>query len=201
LAAITLWCLGYPTQAVQRGQEALALAQALDHFQSLAYARHNDATLYHRRRETLALQVQANTLLTLATAQGFPLWVGHGTFWQGWTLTMQGQGKAGLAQMHQGLAAVLATGQMLSKPYHFVLLAEAAGHNGQVVEGLRLLAEALTAFEASGRGDLLAEAYRLQGEFLLRLGTPDTTRAEVCFQQALAVAHRQRRSPGSYGRQ
>jgi predicted ATPase len=104
---------------------------------------------------------------------------------------MQGQGKAGLAQMHQGLAAVLATGQMLSKPYHFVLLAEAAGHNGQVVEGLRLLAAALTAFEASGRGDLLAEAYRLQGEFLLRQDTPDTIQAEVCFQQALAVAHHQ----------
>jgi hypothetical protein len=31
-----------------------------------------------------------------------------------------------------------------------------------------VLAEALTAFEASGRADMLAEAYRLQGALLLR---------------------------------
>ena len=54
-----------------------------------------------------------------------------------------------------------------------------------------MLAEALTAFEASGRGDLLAEAYRLQGEFLLRQAVPDAAHAESCFQQALAIARYQ----------
>ena len=72
-----------------------------------------------------------------------------------------------------------------------VLLAEAAGHAGQVMEGLHLLAEALTAFETSGAGHLLAEAYRLQGEFLLRQATPDAAQAETCFHQALAIARRQ----------
>ena len=93
--------------------------------------------------------------------------------------------------MHQGLAAVVATGQTLSRPLCLVLLAEAAGHVGQVEEGLRLLAEALTALEASGQGDLLAEAYRLQGELLLRQAAPDAAQAEACFQQALAIARRQ----------
>src|SRR6266851_3194272 len=46
-AANALWCLGYPAQAVQRGQEMLALAQALDH--SLAFARHFAAFLHYRR--------------------------------------------------------------------------------------------------------------------------------------------------------
>jgi predicted ATPase len=35
------------------------------------------------------------------------------------------------------------------------------------------------------------EAYRLQGEFLLRQATPDAPQAEACFQQALAVARHQ----------
>jgi hypothetical protein len=56
---------------------------------------------------------------------------------------------------------------------------------------LRLLAEALTTLEASARGDLLAEAYRLQGELLLRQAVPDAVRAEACLQQALAIARRQ----------
>ncbi len=180
-----------PAQAVRRSQEALALAQALAHPYSLAVAQHFAACLHYRRREVPAVQAQADALLTLATAQGFPLCVGYGTCWRGWALAMQGQGEAGLAQLRQGLAAVLATGQELSRPLCLVLLAEAAGHAGQVEEGLRLLAEALTAFEASGRGDLLAEAYRLQGDLLLRQAVPDAAQAEACFQQALAIARRQ----------
>jgi predicted ATPase len=154
-------------------------------------ARHFAAYLHHRRREAPAVQVQADALLPLATAQGFPLWVGYGTFWRGWALAVQGQGAVGLAQMHHGMAAILATGQTLTRPLCLVLLAEAAGHAGQVEEGLRLLAEALASLETSGRGDLLAEVYRLQGELLLRHATPDAAQAEACFHQALAVARRQ----------
>jgi class 3 adenylate cyclase/predicted ATPase len=190
-AALTLWCLGYPAQAVQRSQEALALAQTLTHPYSLASARHWAAYVHQRRREAPAVQAQAEALLTLATAQGFPLMVGDGTCWRGWALAMQGQGEAGLTQLHQGMAAILATGRTVSRPFCLVLLAEVAGHAGQATEGLRLLAEARAAFEASGRGDLLAEVYRLQGMFLLRQTIPDAARAETCFHQALAVARRQ----------
>ena len=190
-AAPTLWCLGYPAQAMQRSQEALALALELAHPYSLAVTQFWAAYLHHRRREASAAQAQAEALLTLATAQGFSLYVGYGTWLRGWALAMQDQGEAGLAQMHQGLATILATGQMLARPRCLVLLAEAAGHTGQVAEGLRLLAEALTALEASGQGDLLAEAYRLQGELLLRQALPDASQAEAGFQQALAVARRQ----------
>jgi predicted ATPase len=104
---------------------------------------------------------------------------------------MQGEGEAGLAQMRHGQAVLLATGMTLSQPFCLVLLAEAAGYTGQMAEGLRLLAEALAAFEASKQGDMLTEAYRLQGEWLLRQDSPDMTRAEACFRQALAVARRQ----------
>jgi class 3 adenylate cyclase/predicted ATPase len=191
VGALTLWCLGSPAQALWRSQEALAIAQALAHPYSLATAQNWASHLHHRRREALAVQAQADTLLTLATTQGFPLYAGFGTCWHGWALAMQGQGAAGLVQLHQGMAAVLATGNTLSRPWCLVLLTEAAEHAGQVAEGLRLLAEALTAFEASGRADMLAEAYRLQGTLLLRQAAPDAAQAEACFQQALAIARHQ----------
>jgi predicted ATPase len=70
-------------------------------------------------------------------------------------------------------------------------LADANGHVGRVEEGWHLLAEALTAFEANGQGDLLAEAYRLQDALLLRQAAPDAAQMEACFQQALAIARRQ----------
>ena len=190
-AALTLWCLGYPVQAVQRSQEALALALALEHPFSLAAARHYAAFLHHHRHEALVVQTLAGTLLALATAQGFPLYVGYGTCWQGWAGAMQGEAVAGLAQLRQGLVAVLTTGQALARPFCLVLHAEVAGHGGQVEEGLRLLAEALTAFEDSGRGDLLAEAHRLQGELLLAQDSSGEEDAVACFQQALDIARRQ----------
>jgi predicted ATPase len=182
--------LGFPAQALRRSQEALALAQALVHPYSLAVAQHWAAWLYHRR-EAPAVQAQAEALLTLATAQAFPLFVGLGTCWRGWALAVQGQGAAGLAQLRQGMAAVLATGQMVSRPSCLVLLAEAAGYANQVEEGMCLLGEALTAFEATGRGDLLTEAYRLQGELVLCQATPDEAQAEACFLQALTIARGQ----------
>jgi DNA-binding winged helix-turn-helix (wHTH) protein/predicted ATPase len=198
LSALALWCLGFPVQALQRGQEALHLSQVLAHPQSLTLAHHWAAYLQYRRREVVAVQAHADALLTLATAQGLPLLVGLGACWRGWALAMQGEGEAGLAQLRQGMEATLATGQMLSQPLCLVLLAESLERVGQVVEGLRLLAEALTVLETSGRGDLLAETYRLQGALLL---AQDGTRhqaedqceaaAEACFQHALAIARRQ----------
>jgi DNA-binding winged helix-turn-helix (wHTH) protein/predicted ATPase len=189
--AWTLWCLGYPAQALRRSQEALALAQTLDHPYSLALAQHYAACLHHHRRETLAVQAQAEALIPLGMAQGFPLWEGFGTFWRGWVLARQGQDVTGLAEMRQGLALVEASGQTVSRPLCLVLLAEAAACAGQVEEGLRLLAEAFTALETSGRGDMLAEAYRLQGELQRQQPAPDIAQAEVCFHRALAVARRQ----------
>jgi len=191
MTAHTLWCLGYPAQAVRRSQEALAQAQALVHAHSLAVAQHWTAWLHQRLRDIPVVQGQADALLSLAMTQGFPLWVGSGIFWQGWTLAVPGQGEAGLAQMRQGIAAVWATRAALWRPFGLVLLAEATGHVGEVKEGLRLLAEALEALETNAQGDMRAEAHRLQGELLLRQPTPDVSQAEACFQQVLDVARRQ----------
>ena len=191
VGANALWCLGFPTQAVQRCQEALALAQALAHPYSLVVAQHFAAFLHCHRREVPAVRAQAEALLALATAQGFPLYAGYGHGWRGWARAMQGAGAAGLAEMQQGLTLVVAAGQELARPLWLVRLGEAAGHVGQVAEGRRLLAEALAAFAASGRGDLLAEAHRLQGEVWLRQRPPETAQADACFQQALAIARQQ----------
>jgi tetratricopeptide (TPR) repeat protein len=67
-AGWTLWCLGYPAQAVQRSQEALTLAQALDHPLSLAQTQHIAAALHQRRGEATAVQAHGEALVTLATA-------------------------------------------------------------------------------------------------------------------------------------
>jgi predicted ATPase len=94
--------------------------------------------------------------------------------------------------MHQGLAAMVATGSLVAQLLYLVWLAEATGQAGDVEAGLRLLTEALEACTTTGRGDGLAEAYRLQGELLLqRGGRAQAAEADACFQQALTIARRQ----------
>ena len=190
-AAQTLWLLGYPEQALARLHEALALAHELSHPYSLGFVRVVAAWVSQFRRDVPAVHEHAEAAVALSNEQGFPQWAAYGMILRGWALAMQGQGEAGLVQLRQGLAAVVAMGSEIWRSLCLVLLAEAAGHIGQVEEGLGLLAEALTVLEATEQGDMLAEAYRLQGGLLLRQATPDTAQAEACFQQALAIARRQ----------
>ena len=58
-AAWVLWALGYADQALQRGQEALGLAQALAHPVSEATARYLLSIFYLLRGEGPAAQQQA----------------------------------------------------------------------------------------------------------------------------------------------
>src|SRR5262249_10727955 len=102
-----------------------------------------------------------------------------------------GQHEAGIAQMHQGLAARLATGSGATQSGRRGLLAEAYGGIGQAEAGLHLLAEALAWVDTTGERYREAEVYRVKGEVLLQHAGPDAPQAEACFQQALAVARRQ----------
>jgi predicted ATPase len=62
---------------------------------------------------------------------------------------------------------------------------------GQTTAGLEALAEALATLAKSGVRWWEAELHRLRGELLLQHAVAPPGEAEACFQQALAVAHRQ----------
>jgi predicted ATPase/DNA-binding winged helix-turn-helix (wHTH) protein len=188
--AFTLWMLGYPDQALTRLQDMLIQAQELSYAFSWARALLRAAVLHRYRREVRAAQGRAEVFMTIVTEQGFEHYVGGAMLEQGWALAAQGQDEQGMAQMHQGLAALQATGTELLVAEYLVLLAEAYGRIGQAEEGRRRLAEALARVDAAGEHYYAAEGSRLQGE-LRRQSTPDEPEAECCFHQALAVAHRQ----------
>jgi predicted ATPase/class 3 adenylate cyclase len=190
-AAITLWLLGYPDQARARVQEALALAHALSHPYSLAFAQCVVAIVSQFHRDVLAVQEQAGAGRALAVVQGFPLWVALGTSLGGWALAIQGQGEEAVAQIHQGVAAWRATGAALDVPYLYTLLAEVATHLGHTEDGLQALAEAHALVEQHEERWWEAEVCRLRGVVLLRQPGTSQAEAETWLQRALDVARRQ----------
>ncbi len=198
-AAVTLWYLGYPDQALQRSHEALTLAQELAHPHSLAFALIFAAWVHHFRREWPLTQERAEATIALAAEQGFGVYTAMGRIFRGCALAEQeaepgaGQGhvEEGMAQMQQGLAAWRTTGAAVFQPYGLALLAKASAQVGQPEAGLALLTEALAMANDKGECRWDAELYRLKGEILLVRSAEHHTEAEACFCQALDIARRQ----------
>ena len=190
-AAGALWLLGYPTQALARLHEALALAHELAHPFSLVVARSMAASFSQRCRDVPAVHEQAAVAVALATEQSFPVYVALGTIMRGWALAMQDQGAEGIAQVRQGIATWRATGAMVWSPYFYALLAEVCAHLGHLEDGLQALSEAQTLVEQQEERWWEAEVYRLRGFLLLRQPEAPLAEAAGWLQRALAVARRQ----------
>jgi predicted ATPase len=190
-AAMTLWLLGYPAQALACVDEALALAHELSHPFSLAFARCLAAIVSQSRRDVSAVHEQAEAAVALATEQGFPQWAAWGTSFCGWALARQAQGEEGMAQVRQGIAAWRATGAAGSVPYFCTLLADVCAHLGHTDEGLQALTEAHTLVEQHEERSWEAEIHRLQGVLLLRQPGTSQEEAETWLQRALDAARRQ----------
>jgi predicted ATPase len=188
-----LWCMGYPDQALRRNREALALARELAHSVSIVLALKWLASLCQLRREAQAVQTWAEAAIDLASEQRLSLWLGWAGALRGWALAQQGQGKAGVAHICQGIDTYRATGAALDRPYMLALLAQAYTTVGRTEEGLRTLDEALAAAHGTGERYYEAELYRLKGELLLARDHGEAaTEAEGCYRQAIEVARRQR---------
>jgi predicted ATPase len=186
LAAV-LWSLGYPDQALQRSQAALTLAREKSRPLKLVEALIYAAQIHRLRREAHLTYEYAEAALELARERGFQQRMAEATIERGWALVEQGQGEAGIAQLRQGLAAYRATGARGGS----ALLAEVLRHVGQSEEGLQVIAEVPAIRDSSGEGGVTAELYRLKGVLLLTHSAAHQAEAEVCFQQALAIARRQ----------
>jgi class 3 adenylate cyclase/predicted ATPase len=189
--AEVLWLLGYPDQTLSRLHEAQSLAHELGHPLTLAVVLNHTCALHWCRREVQEVKERGETLITLASDQGFPTWVMRGKMFQGWALAMQGQAEDGIAQMRQCLASLHdERGEQLMLP-QTILLAEAYRAGGRVQEGLSVVDKALAAVDNTGVHYREAALYWLKGELLLKQVRPDISQAETCFRQALNVARHQ----------
>jgi class 3 adenylate cyclase/predicted ATPase len=215
-AAETLWCRGYPDQALARIHHGLSLAQALSHPFSLGDALAAVARVHLFRREGQDAQAHAEALLTLAHEHGFAFFSAWGTSLRGWALVERAarsgareQREAGLGQLREGLAARRALEGELYVPRLLGALAQGYAQGGQAQAGLRVVAEALALVEKNEERLHEADLYRLKGELTLqkqsRVQSPESevtdspassvqsleSEAEECFLKAIEIARRQ----------
>jgi tetratricopeptide (TPR) repeat protein len=188
-ASWALWYLGYPEQALERGQEALTLAQELDQPHLLAASLLDAARLYLLRGEVQAAEELSEAAVTLSNEHGLMFWLAAATRDRARALVEQGQVEEGMAQMRQGMAYYQSIGVKWRRSASLAQLAAAYAKAGRIEEGLALLAEAVAFVEETGECYAEAEIHRLKGELLWMRGVE--AEAEASFQQAIEVARRQ----------
>jgi len=191
-ASRILWLLGYPDQALERGNEALALAQGLSQPHSLAFAKVYVGFLHQFRGDVSAAQENAESVIALCTEYGLTNWLALATMFRGWAMAEQGRTQEGIAQIQEALANTRATGWSENyQPYCLSLLAEACGEAGRLDEGLSALTEALASADEHENRYYESEVHRLKGELLLKQDDSNAAEARNCFERAVEIARKQ----------
>jgi predicted ATPase/transcriptional regulator with XRE-family HTH domain len=187
--AWTLWCLGYPQQAVERSQQGIALAERIAHPFSLAFALTFGAMVHLFRREPEPARATAEAGIAVSAEHGYLLFRGMSAYIHGWALTEQGRPDDGMHQMRQGLTTIRATGAQLGVPYYLAQLAALYARIGQFDEAVTLDEEALAVLAQTGEGWFETHVLLLHGETLLSCGAAEVE-AATSFRHAVAAARR-----------
>ena len=184
-----MWALGYPDQARQWSDEALARAEALAHPFTIAFALTCAARLHLFLREPHRVHERADTAVALAGEQDFAQFLVQASIHRGSALAEQGQALDGLIRIRHRLSRL--ADHQSPRPYYLAFLAGTHVQAGQPEEGFCALTEALEAVQTFGERFMEAELYRLKGELWLARSAETQAEAEGCFQQALAIARQQ----------
>ena len=181
------WLLGYPEQAKQKSQEALAWSKELGHPFMIAFATFFAAQLYCYLREATMARLYAEETIALSRELGMAFWLAAGNSVIGWILAEEGQIEKALYQQQDALATLSKIGAELGRIQHVPLLAETYIKTGLAAEGLALVDEALSIASSADFQIAVSDLYRCKGELFLIVGNSQTE-AETCFQQSIIAA-------------
>jgi predicted ATPase len=189
-SALVSWMLGFPDRALKRANEAVALADKLNHPFSMAYALFHTGLLHLWRAEAEMVQGRAQALLDIAEEHEFRIWTAAGSCLHGAALAALGRAEEGLRQIQQGMALYqgLKTRPPVFWPLLLFIQAGACGLAGKPERGLALLDEAMELAAQNYGTGLSSDLWRSKGELLLAISPDNAPEAERWFRQALEFA-------------
>jgi class 3 adenylate cyclase/predicted ATPase len=184
------WFAGQTDRALRCSKQSIALARDLSYGLGMAYALGMSAALYQCLADCETTAALAEETIELAERHGFPYWIAWETSLLGWARAVQGQVDIGMEMLERGLTAYRATGAELFCPYMFGLLAQINLRVGRYDKALAFCEEALASGERTDAHFFDSEIHRLEGECLFSRDH-DIAAAEMCFEEAIAVARKQ----------
>jgi class 3 adenylate cyclase/tetratricopeptide (TPR) repeat protein len=186
---MALQMAGDKTDAEQGAARGLALAEALDHPNTLAHALHNIAICHQLAGDRDAVHAAASRGAALVLKFGLMQWRANCLLHTAWA-TAVGDGIADAARLVDAeIASATASGPL---PQYFIgLAAEVLLGAGRAADALAHLDRAIAGIDEPGVGFYVPEIYRLRGECLLALGRGNKDEARRAFATARDSARRQ----------
>jgi tetratricopeptide (TPR) repeat protein len=189
--AWTLWLLGYPDQAEEQMDTAIAHARRVDHPHTMAFALVGGIVMQWFLRKREGIDKYTDELVPISYNNGFIFWIGHALIYLGERKTLEGQVKEGIEQMKEGVATLHATGSETCLTRLLARMATACKEMGEIEEGLKMVEEALELKCKFEETYMEAELLRLKGE-LLQFQGEEEHGVEECFLEAIDIAKSQK---------
>jgi len=169
--------------------QGVALAETLNHPNTLAHALHNASICHQLGGEREAALTAAQRAADLAEKFALLPWRASSLVLKGWA-TAIGPGVAEAARLIDAeIDNATAAGPV--PQYYLGLAAEVLLAAGRSADGLAHLDRAIAAIDEPGVGFYLPEIYRLRGKCLLALGRDHAEQARQAFVTARDVARQQ----------
>jgi tetratricopeptide (TPR) repeat protein len=190
--ALCRWTLGYPDQALELCNAALASAQDVGPPFALASAYIYSGWILQKRGEHAAALGRAQEAIDLCERLGFS--------WLPWAMALRGsvraeQGERNVTEIQAGIDSLSSAGTKGWVPHCFGVLGEALWKLERHADALNAIARGLECAEETGQRYEDSELLRLRGEILLAGGDGESSAAEQAFDAAFETAkHQQAKS-------
>jgi predicted ATPase len=190
--SLSRWPLGFPEAALADADRAIKDARDVGQAATLMAALTLTSLTHIHCGSYQVATMQLDEAIALADEKGALFWKTGAMLVTGCLLAVTGKSADAVLKMTNGLNAWRQTGTTVWTPAYFSYLARAHADLGQIDEASRRIGEALSALQTTRETWYEAEIHRIAGEIALRRAEPDVTKAEACFERALAVARAQR---------
>jgi predicted ATPase len=185
----TLWCQGFPDQALATSDEGLAVARLIGQPFSLAMALFWNGAIRLGRGEIDDTEAAVEELSRVTARYQIAYLGACAIVLHGAVQIAKGEPGSGVATIQRAFAAFRSQQAGLGLPWAMSLTAEGCLRAGLAKDALEIMAKALAIVQSNGEQQWEAELHRLKGACLAALG--DGAQAEACVRRALDIARRQ----------
>ncbi len=190
--AVAQWYLGFPEQAEQTGQQAIACANRVEHpFSSVfAFGFYGLLQTYFGNLE--GVKNSAEQTSAISSRYGFPFWIGIGKVLKAWA-SSDADPDAAIDAMMAALAELRRAGVQIWTSYPTALLAELMVSRGRAVEGFHLLEPLIARARENDEGYFLPEILRINAHCLEASGK--SSESKTIRREAIELAKAQGARP------
>jgi tetratricopeptide (TPR) repeat protein len=187
LKAISLWSLGFPTQAHIFQQRALEMARAQRNPYCLSIALYLGCYVSDLRKDLEDTDRISKELKSVCEEYGIGWWLAAAEIRMAWVSGMLGRPEAAIAVIETGIQSWHRSGAGIALPYWRTLQAELCLRAGWFERALETLEQAERHLAQTQECWYEPEIFRLKAEGLFRVGNLDT--AKACLKQSLAITN------------